>query len=191
MGKLTKEQVWEIYGLIDQRMTLRDIAKKYGVEHQTISHIKNGETWRLLHSDWVDENGDVSHWDDIRGYRRDKINGILSEEQVHELHSKLLDEDDWEMLADEYEVSLNAVKSIASGKSWKHLGLPVIRRARIGIRGENNKNSVLTEDEVRKILRLYDGGNGMSQTDLAKRFGVRQPTIHNIVWRKTWQHVGI
>ena len=187
MGKLTRDQVWEIYFLIDDRRTLRDIAEMYGVEHQTISHIKNGESWRELYLEWIAENGDVSHWVGVRGYSREKTNGVLTEQQVRELHSKLTDTNDWDLIADEYNVSLNAVQRIAGGKSWRHLGLPIVRRSRISLRGENNRNSVLTESKVRNILRLYNGGRGMSQTDLAKRYKVKQPTIHNIVHRKTWK----
>lgn len=54
-------------------------------------------------------------------------------------------------------------------------------------RGEANGASVLTEDDVRAIRRLWtDGWNGPR---LSQRFGVSRTTINQIVRRIRWPHV--
>ena len=45
----------------------------------------------------------------------------------------------------------------------------------------------LTVDQVREIRRLWS--NGVSQTAIAKRFGLSQPTIYKIVRRQSYQDV--
>lgn len=58
-------------------------------------------------------------------------------------------------------------------------------------RGAERKGNVhLTEDDVREIRRLYKpGSQEFSQTALARRFGVNQQNISQIIARKTWVHV--
>ncbi|MDX3237223.1 hypothetical protein PV392_16395 [Streptomyces sp. ME03-5709C] len=55
-------------------------------------------------------------------------------------------------------------------------------------RGEDNGNAELTESDVREIRRLADA-RAASQRALARMYGVSQPTISQIVTRKTWKHV--
>jgi hypothetical protein len=54
-------------------------------------------------------------------------------------------------------------------------------------RGELNTNAKLTASDVAGIRSAYRGGE--KQVSLAKRFGVGQTNISEIVRRKTWQHV--
>lgn len=51
-------------------------------------------------------------------------------------------------------------------------------------RGERSPNSILTEESVKEIIRLY--GQGETQRGLAKKFGVGKTTIANIVNKKSW-----
>ncbi|MEH0402860.1 helix-turn-helix domain-containing protein [[Kitasatospora] papulosa] len=55
-------------------------------------------------------------------------------------------------------------------------------------RGEGNGNAELTEPDVREIRRIY-AARSMSQRALARRYGVSQGTINQVVTRKTWKHV--
>lgn len=45
----------------------------------------------------------------------------------------------------------------------------------------------LTEDDVRKIRALFEGG--ASQRSIAAAFGVVQQTVSHIVRRSTWTHI--
>ena len=60
--------------------------------------------------------------------------------------------------------------------------------------GENQGLHKLTGKQVLEIRRLYalilsSGQKQYSQRKLASMFGVQQPTIKNIVNRKTWRHI--
>lgn len=53
--------------------------------------------------------------------------------------------------------------------------------------GAKNGNSKLTDDQVRDIRQLYV--DGITQYELADKYGVSQALISNIVRGKTWKHV--
>lgn len=53
-----------------------------------------------------------------------------------------------------------------------------------GINGENHYLAKLTDDDVREIR-----ASNLKQHDLAKRYGVSQPTISEIQNRKVWAHI--
>lgn len=55
-------------------------------------------------------------------------------------------------------------------------------------RGERSGSAKLTADDVKQIRALYAVG-GISQTALARQFGVKQTTIWNIIRRERWKHV--
>ena len=55
-------------------------------------------------------------------------------------------------------------------------------------RGENQWNSKLNEDKVRKIRRLYAQGN-WSYRELGERFQVTSGNIQHVVKRDTWKWV--
>ena len=54
-------------------------------------------------------------------------------------------------------------------------------------KGERVYGARLTADQVRELRRRY--AEGEKQVDLAAAFGIIQPTVSQIVRRKTWQHV--
>lgn len=55
-------------------------------------------------------------------------------------------------------------------------------------RGEHSRSAKLTEDDVREIRRRYREG-GISQTALAREYGLCQASVHELVSGKTWGHV--
>jgi hypothetical protein len=54
--------------------------------------------------------------------------------------------------------------------------------------GSKNGRSKLTEPDVLQIRALYEAG-GITQRQLAERFGVTQGLIGHIVNRRKWQHI--
>jgi len=56
-------------------------------------------------------------------------------------------------------------------------------------RGEQNNQAKLTEATVREIRSTYAAG-GVTQKELAERFGVSRESVWNILNGKTWSHVG-
>jgi len=53
--------------------------------------------------------------------------------------------------------------------------------------GEDAGSAKLTEAQVREIRQLR--ATGMTQRDVADRFGISQPNVWKIVHRKAWQHI--
>jgi HNH endonuclease len=62
------------------------------------------------------------------------------------------------------------------------------RRRTVAVKGSQHFNTLLTDDDVREIRRLYATGN-VTQTALAAKFKTVQTTISSIVRRVTWKHV--
>lgn len=56
------------------------------------------------------------------------------------------------------------------------------------LRGEVHPDAKLTEAEVLTIRRRYAAG-GVSQSALAREYGLSQPSIGKIVRRETWTHI--
>jgi DNA-binding XRE family transcriptional regulator len=56
------------------------------------------------------------------------------------------------------------------------------------VRGILHGQAKLTDDIVREIRRLYATGN-FTQVELARRFGVSQRTINDVVRQQLWRHV--
>ncbi len=108
----------------------------------------------------------------IHAIGEDASRAILVEEDVIEILKSSLTHHE---LAEKYGVSIGAISGIFGTKNWKHLDKPPGRQKR------------LTEDTVRAI-RLASKGSE-SQYQLAKKFRVSQPTIHEIIQRKTWKHL--
>lgn len=63
-----------------------------------------------------------------------------------------------------------------------------VQRGRIklpGLKCQDHPQAVLTDDRVREIRRLWIQEK-MTQTGIARLFGVHVSTVHLIVHRKTW-----
>lgn len=56
------------------------------------------------------------------------------------------------------------------------------------IKGENHKNAILTEDDIKDIRLSYQ--RGFTQDNLAKMFKTSRTNISLIVNNKRWKHVG-
>ncbi len=54
--------------------------------------------------------------------------------------------------------------------------------------GENNNNSKLTKNQVRKIRKLYNDEE-YSHSELSEMFGVKTQSISKIINYKRWKHV--
>ncbi len=56
-----------------------------------------------------------------------------------------------------------------------------------GLFGEHHHQAVLTEVQVREILKKYEFGR--AQADLIREYNVSTGTIYGIVTRRTWRHL--
>lgn len=55
-------------------------------------------------------------------------------------------------------------------------------------RGVTHPNAILEDGDIKEIFSLAD--LGVSQTEIARQFGVCSPHINNILRRRAWRHVG-
>lgn len=57
-------------------------------------------------------------------------------------------------------------------------------RHRFGVR---HTHAILDDEKVREIRHLH--AEGMRPVEIARRFGIKPPSVHNIVRRRIWRHV--
>lgn len=110
----------------------------------------------------------------------------LNEKQVEEIKSKFMAGAKQRGIAEEYNVSLEAIASIYYGRSWVHVevdGWPDFV--------ERKKNRVpkktLTVAEVREVKDLLV--QNISAPQIAKRFGIHSSTVYCIKLGKTHKQV--
>lgn len=60
-------------------------------------------------------------------------------------------------------------------------------KGRAGSRGERSWNAKLTEDHVREIRQLFQGG--MAANDIADVYGIHPGHTRSIIRKKFWKHV--
>ena len=90
-------------------------------------------------------------------------------------------------LAAEYGVGACAMWKILSGRTWMHVAGPriVVNGQRCG---ENVWAAKLSDTAVRAIRKEFAAG-GITQAELARRYGVLRNAISRIIRRKTWKHL--
>lgn len=77
------------------------------------------------------------------------------------------------------------VGTILTGKAWQYL--TGIERLDYPKRGEGSPGAKLKEKSVLEIRKLI--GTGITNTEIARKFGVSVPTITDIKNRKSWKHL--
>lgn len=65
--------------------------------------------------------------------------------------------------------------------------LHAMKTGLLNLKGENHPWSKLKEKNISKIRKDYK--NGVSQGNLAKKYGVSQATIFDVIHKKTWKDV--
>jgi len=83
-------------------------------------------------------------------------------------------------------------KKMSKIRKGKHLSEETkkkMSRSKLGkYSGENNPNTILTENEVKKIRKL-SYINNFSQVDLAVKFKVSKSCINHIIQRYSWKYI--
>lgn len=106
---------------------------------------------------------------------------VLTEEIVLAIKSSTGSNKDLSM---RYGISAHYVSAIRRGTRWKHVSSEVVSHEVGNSCGENNGNSILTQEDATAILASVG-----TQRDVAKRFGVSQTTVWNIRNGVTWKEV--
>ncbi|WP_064199018.1 hypothetical protein [Brevibacillus brevis] len=86
-----------------------------------------------------------------------------------------------------HKITGQALQNMRDG--WKKRYTPeYAQKLSLSQLGEKNNKAVLNEFKVREIRRKYCSGE-YSQQSLASEYGVKRPTIADIVNKRTWTHI--
>ncbi len=109
-SKLKKENVLEIYKLLEQKISIIDISEKFDVTEKTVRCIKNGTAWSHLYT--IENYKNI----DINKKRKNKF----KDKDVLEIY-KLLENKLVIFIAKQYNVSRACIYNIKYGRTWKKL----------------------------------------------------------------------
>jgi len=122
--------------------------------------------------------------------KTNKARRKLSDDQVSELCSLYRSgKYTYQELSKRYGIGIRTVHNIIAGLTYKDVTggetVPINRSSRSGQAGEMHPRHKLSEEQVLEIRELYRDGI-MSQSEIAKKYGVSQCRVSLIVNRKSW-----
>jgi predicted DNA binding protein len=125
-------------------------------------------------------------------------NAKLTEAQVTEIRrSYYAGKKDCSVLSKEYGVSTSSVENIVNGTTWAHvqeapspeLLADIKHKRRLESQAKATQAMTkLTEADVQAIRAEYVPGK-VRMKDIAAKYGVKQPTISDIITRRSWNHI--
>ena len=121
--------------------------------------------------------------------RGSKVHGSkLTSDQVAEIKKMIMRGVLDRVIADQYGVVTESIKSIRNGDNWAHVEVEGFTPFTKDNSGSYNFNAKLTDEKVKDIRRLYKEGV-YTVRQLASKFGVSHCSVVNIVNYKSWKHV--
>ena len=122
----------------------------------------------------------LAHGTDVRGEKNPQSS--LTEQQVVEMRVKRHDGASLKELALEFGVTKTLVSTICRGRSWTHVGGPVVAPFQV------NHGSKITDEQAVEIRNLR--ALGAKLKDLASQFNVNHTAIASICLGKTKRSAG-
>lgn len=162
-----------------------------------LNHINGKKSdWRLSNLELVTHSENIEH-----AYRTGLIpprkgeansNSILTEADVLWIRNHFGKGVTTYNLAKRFNVNRVVICDILRGKSWKHVGGPILKTLlginKSGPQGENVNTAKVTENDVRKIRALAKTGI-LSRKQIATQFGLSVSATNGIINFKSWKHV--
>lgn len=105
----------------------------------------------------------------------------LSREDVVEICELLNNNLTQQEIADRFCVSRTTIHSIRRGRTWSYVSEGILKERNSPCR------KILTEENVFEICEFLN--NGLTQQEIADRFGVSRGLIYDILHGKSWRHV--
>ena len=126
-SKLTDEQVLQAYEDYSKGESSNSIGERLGVFGTTIHAIVSAKTHRYL--GLPDISRELS--DPPPQIGESNYGAKLTEGKVREVHARVLAGESRADLCEEFGVKLGALQNILTGKTWKHLGLKVMKFTKV------------------------------------------------------------
>lgn len=199
-SKLTEEQVARIkaeYDLAPKsartgkpvRGVLPRLAERYSVTRELVWLIVNGKWWQHVEPAELGVSSLPEHPSAFAGDLNP--NAKLTEEVVNAIRieyatGKIMQGD----LAKRYGVSLSAMSSLLSGKTWGGTAVKpddLSKRYEGFKRGEHHPNAVLDELKVLEIKARFAAGE--SAKKIAESMHLTYNTVYDVCVGKSWRHV--
>lgn len=111
LGKLNREQVFEIRNLYLQGVSQRELARRHGVTSKAIKKILTGEHWKNL--------ADEDQWPNI--HRDYKPNRQFTDDQIRDIRSQFSQGVTKTELAKRFKYSWRGIDFILKGKLYPHV----------------------------------------------------------------------
>lgn len=170
----TEKTLLEVIDLLinHPELSFIDIAKKYGVEQNTIYRISAGKTYYNPELTYpLRNNNHESQKKDIENYFNDEKKLLNLKEDLYYRWDLKIESD----LIDKYQIPLRILRDINNGRKFENIGdfnYP-IRKKNI----RNNKN--FTQQDIVNILKELRTTTN-SQTDIGLKYGINRSTVSAI-----------
>lgn len=170
-AKLTEEQYQQVYkDLIDNKLSLQEIANKYEMHLSSISNLNNGHTYFHSTIDYP-----------IRK-TKPKVAGInsgnskFSQEDIEHIWNLLQFNTELSMkqIANKYNVNASTIQNINQGKTYKNSNLTYpLRESKVGKRK-------LSDEQVIQIITEIKNNPKESLASIGRRLNISSKTISSI-----------
>ena len=190
ISDLTEEDVYEMrltYFENDQ-LSARKLAEEYDVTPSTAASIVRGDHWSHVEM----PEGLTDEYVDGQQSRISRGEGglsKLSKEMVLEIRERASEEGETlDNLAEDYPVKRGAIYEVVTGRTWAHVGGPIIELEGVAQPGEKHKSSKLTAEKVREMRRQHEE-EGLTVRELSRRYEVTPANAGMVIKGETWTHV--
>lgn len=116
---------------------------------------------------------------------------ILTEEKVLEIRKMRLSGKMYQEIADHFKIQWDLVRKVCKKDLWTHVPLlyecKKMNQIRKYAKGEKSGSAIFTEEKVKEARKKYR--EGLTPKKIAELFGVSISTVHDILKRRTWNHV--
>lgn len=178
-AKLTTSQVVQIRVRYHAGEALHHLAAEYGLTHRAISNLANGRTWSHVGGP-IKAPGQIG-----AGKGEHNPNAKLTAAQAIEIRKRYARGALIRTLAADYDVTPIAIKSVVTGRTWKHVGGPIQTGRRRGLR---STKGLLAEGHI--VGMRERSALGETTGSLAADYGLSASTVRRILHGHIWPEAG-
>lgn len=165
-ARLTEEDATEIKRRRLSGESRKTIAEDFGITPNTVSKIVLGRRWAHLPG----------------GRQQGSAKYKLAEADIPAIVKRLLNDENAYKITADYGVDPNVIHLLSRGRSWKHIGLPIVPRRRPG------RKPRISKESAKEIKRRALAGE--RQSAIARDLDIDQSTVSRIAaGARQWAHL--